>query len=66
MGATLEDALKRMVRYSSMITTAVTFVLEDRGTLVRLIGRPNPEEVHRPAATASSWLENLTKLFLHQ
>jgi AraC-like DNA-binding protein len=57
--STLEDALKRMVRYSSMITTSGVFVLEDRGTSIRLIVHPHSKEVPRPAAVADTFLGNV-------
>ena len=51
---TLEDALKRLVRYSSMITTAGEFLLKERSADFKLTVRGKRGEMARPDAVADS------------
>lgn len=56
---TLEEALKRFVRYSSMITTAGVFHLEERTVDFRLTARAQQGEGPRPAAVFDSVIANI-------
>lgn len=56
---TLEDALSRFVRYSSMITTSGGFSLEERSAGFRLEVRAQESGIPRPDAVSDAVLANI-------
>ncbi len=59
---TLEDALKRLARYSSMITTAGECQLEERTQDFRLVVQLQESEAPRPDAAADSVLGTIVHM----
>jgi len=59
---TLEEALNRLVRYSSMITTAGAFLLEERSSDFRLTVRAQQSEMPRPDAVEDAVLANIVHM----
>jgi AraC-like DNA-binding protein len=59
---TLEDALSRFVRYSSMISTSGVFSLEERPSGFRLTVRAQKSEVNRPDAVQDAVLANIVQM----
>jgi AraC-like DNA-binding protein len=57
--ATLEEAFKRLTRYSAMITTAGEFLLEERSADFKFAVLPHFHEAHLPAAVMDALMTNL-------